>query len=73
MNIFSLAVSCIAVLLDGGLVAGDGGGDGPVQLPAQHPLVVTAGRHQVTVTGPDTITIIFSETFLSTLLHNQSM
>ena len=24
----------------------------------------------VRVTGPDTITIIFSETFLSTLLHN---
>ena len=68
MNIFSLAVSCRAARR--GLVAGDGGGDGPVQLPAQHPLVVTAGRHQVTVNGPDTITIIFSETFLSTLLHN---
>ena len=39
----------LAVLLDGGLVAGDGGDDGPVQLPAQHPLVVTTGHHQVPV------------------------
>ena len=53
------------------------GEDDCVELVHELGAVIILGGHieleskiDVRVTGPDTITIIFSETFLSTLLHN---